>query len=111
MTLKHHLPLRSNMEKCLEHAANGRSEVGLTRNEIIRNKNAAEKRAEFFAKFRERLAGKPAGRVANVRKVNGGFHVIGMGVLPVTMNELRVKLGVNSYKAFRMGGLVFNVNK
>ncbi len=109
MQIKHHLPLRSNMEKCLEHAANGRSEVGLTRNEIIRNKQATEKRAEFFAKWRDRMAGKPTRRVANVRKVNGGFHVIGMGVLPVTMNELKVKLGVSSYQAFRIGGLTFKV--
>jgi hypothetical protein len=93
--------LRGNMDRCLVHAANGQSKVGLTRREVIRAvREARPEVAEY----------KP--RVANVRRLPSvnGFHVIGLGqVQQVTLNELKTKLGVNGFTGYRVGGLTFKL--
>lgn len=109
MKLKEHRPLRGNWAHVAEHAANGQSATSLSRSEIIKNINSAKNRSEIFENFRAKFA-RPTRRVANVRKVNGGFHVIGLGVQPLSMNELKVKLGLRlGASAIRMGGLKFNI--
>jgi len=98
------------MQSCLEHAANGRGTVGLSRSEIVKNIEADRKRANMFGKFRARF-GKPDKLVANVRILQDrAFHVIGMGkVEGLTLAELKVKLGASGYHAFKLGGLTFNL--
>jgi len=102
--LKVNVALRGNTERCLIHAANGRSRIGLTRTEIVRA--VREARPEVIKKY--------PSRVANVRRVPsiGGFHVIGLGQVPqITLKELQTKLGANGYNAYRVGGLVFKLFK
>ena len=98
MKLRTFRKVGSNMESCLLHAINGKSKVGLTRREIIRNVRAE----------RPEVCELPP-RIANVRRVPSinGFHVVGQGQVPeLTLNELKVKLGVTGYTALRYIGHV-----
>lgn len=108
MRLQEHRPLRSNMDVCLKHAANGRSESKLTRSEVIRNITANRNHSNVFENFRAKHAPQFR-RIANVKKVKTGFHVIGQGVQNLTLNELKVRLGATGYHALKIGGLTFNL--
>lgn len=101
------------MRSCLLHAANGRSSTKLSRSEIIANIRAEKKHEELFERVRERFA-PPIRRVARVtRKPSiSGFHVVGLGnVSGITLNELKVRLGVAGYTDARMGAVRFNLFK
>lgn len=110
MKLQTHRPLGSNMERCLSHAANGQSNARLSRSEIIKNVNANKKRAEIFDNFRAKF-GAPIGKVANVKRTKSGFHVVGLGELPLSLGELKTKLVSTGNYKFRIGGLVFPLAK
>lgn len=48
-------------------------------------------------------------KTANVRKVKGGYRIIGFGVLEMTKEEMKQHLRNHGYCRMRMGGMVFAV--
>lgn len=94
------IALRGNMGSA-NFQQRGTGKIGLTRREIVRQVRLARP---------ETLKIKP--RIANVRKTKNGFHVVGLGLLPVSLGELKTKLRVgqgdfHGCTAYRVGGLVF----
>ncbi len=108
--LTHHIPLRGNMQRCLEHAANPQRKTVFTRTEIIRAVRNDRTKKNWLAERREKLF--PTAihkRIANVRALPSiqGFHVIGFGRLPQISNgELKSFLRANGFTGTRRGGLV-----
>jgi hypothetical protein len=109
------IALRGNMGSASFLQASGNSrKTALTRAEIVSQvqaKHRAEEKAERVS-MRSFPRATFAPRIANVRRVSSinGFHAIGLGRLSnLTLNELKVKLGVNGFSGYRIGGLTFKL--
>lgn len=106
--------LRGNTPRVLEHIANGQSKIGLTRREIVSQIQAEHRNEEKQDRTSRRSFPRVtfAPRIANVRRLPSisGFHAIGLGKLSnLTLNELKVKLGVSGFSGYRIGGLTFKL--
>lgn len=98
--------LRGNTDRVCQHAANGKSRVGLSRREILSQVKMQHIREELFASFRAKGQTASGQRVALVtNKGREGFHVVGLGLLGLTRRELNLRVKMAGFTAIRFRGL------
>jgi len=109
--ITYHRPLRSNMESVLQHAANPQRKQVFTRTEIIRNIRWKNHKKDWLAERKEKMFPTPIyKRIANVRKFNGGYKVVGiLSLLDLTNEELKVTLKQRGFTGLRRGGVVVSL--
>ena len=79
-----------------------------SRQDAVSSCNERRALQEMVAVQREKII-KTIQKTANVRRVKGGYRIIGWGILNIDKLTLLKFLKEKQYKRMRIGGLVFNV--
>jgi hypothetical protein len=79
--------------------------------DILREKRLREQLQEVGSAFRQRhdQSVGPRHKFTVVRRRSGGFHATGIGFLPLTFAELKVKVRLAGYTHIRMGAMKTDV--